>query len=317
MVFMQRIRKASTRKGKKALLNLEPKFIEDAKQCFLVQGRRSSEMTMGILKDLYTLKKPNACMFKRKNDITPFEDASLLEKFARQKNASLFSVASHSKKRPHNLILGRTFDHTLLDMIELGVDGFKKLIDFKVEKIATFIKPCLVFNGPAWEQSQDLIRLKSIFIDFFQWEKASVIRLQGLEHVLSFTATQDSKIFVRSYKATLKKSGQKTPRVELVEIGPSMDLTLRRTKLASEDLMSQAIRKPKELRTVTKKNISKDSFGSQHARIHLGKQDVSKLQTRKMKGLKRTPEEKKLKRKEKKQAARADKAQETSMAVEE
>lgn len=75
-------RKASTRKGKKALLALEPKLIEEAKQCFLMQGRKTSDITKAILKDLYTLKKPNVVMFRRKNDISPFEDATLLEKYA-------------------------------------------------------------------------------------------------------------------------------------------------------------------------------------------------------------------------------------------
>lgn len=87
--------------------------------------------------------------------------------------------------------------------------------------------------------------------------------------------------------------------------GPSIDMTLRRTQLAADDLMTQACRKPKELRVVKKKNISRDVFGAKHGRIHMGKQDVSRLQTRKMKGLKKTPEEKKQIRMEKKKAARA------------
>ena len=35
------------------------------------------------------------------------------------------------------------------------------------------------------------------------------------------------------------------------------------------------------------KNISRDAFGTQHGRIHMQKQDLGKLQTRKMKGLKK------------------------------
>lgn len=41
-----------------------------------------------------------------------------------------------------------------------------------------------------------------------------------------------------------------------------------------------------------KKNISHDVFGTTYGRIHMQKQDLSKLQTRKMKGLKKRPAEK-------------------------
>lgn len=37
----------------------------------------------------------------------------------------------------------------------------------------------------------------------------------------------------------LKKSGQKSPRVEIEEIGPRMDLKIRRNKIASDDLFKQ------------------------------------------------------------------------------
>lgn len=46
-------------------------------------------------------------------------------------------------------------------------------------------------------------------------------------------------------RTILKKSGGRTPRVELEEMGPAFDLTLRRTRLASEDLMKQATKVPK------------------------------------------------------------------------
>lgn len=61
--------------------------------------------------------------------------------------------------------------------------------------------------------------------------------------------------------------------------------------------MKQACRKPKELKRVVKKNITVDGLGTKHGRIHIGKQDINKLQTRKMKGLKKTAEGKAKKRK--------------------
>lgn len=45
------------------------------------------------------------------------------------------------------------------------------------------------------------------------------------------------------------------------------------------------------------KSVRRDGFGSKLGRLHMTKQDVNSLQTRKMKGLKKTFAEKKLKRK--------------------
>ncbi|KAJ8984882.1 hypothetical protein NQ317_002722 [Molorchus minor] len=155
------------------------------------------------------------------------------------------------------------------------------------------IKPCLIFNGPLWEEVNELKQLKSIFIDFFHRECVENVRLQGIEHTLSFNATTEGKILLRSYKVVLKKSGCRTPRVELEEIGPRVDFSLRRSKLPDEDLMREACRKPKELKVTKKKNISTDELGTKHGRIHIGKQEINKLQTRKMKGLKKTAAERK------------------------
>ncbi len=43
----------------------------------------------------------------------------------------------------------------------------------------------------------------------------------------------------------LKKSGSQVPRIELEEMGPSLDLVVRRSHLASDDLMKQSCRQPK------------------------------------------------------------------------
>lgn len=91
--------------------------------------------------------------------------------------------------------------------------------------------------------------------------------------------------------------------------GPSIDFKLRRTKLASEDLYKEACKIPKELKPIKKKNISRDAFGSKMGRIHIGKQQIGRLQTRKMKGLKKTPEEKKKMLRQKKITKKAGRVQ--------
>uniref|UniRef100_A0A8C4T903 Ribosome production factor 2 homolog n=1 Tax=Erpetoichthys calabaricus TaxID=27687 RepID=A0A8C4T903_ERPCA len=83
------------------------------------------------------------------------------------------------------------------------------------------------------------------------------------------------------------KSGCRTPRIELEEIGPSFDFSLRRVHLASDDLYKKAHKQPKQLKPKKKKNISHDAFGTKYGRLHMQKQDLSKLQTRKMKGLRK------------------------------
>lgn len=261
------------------------------------------------MKDLYLLKKPLCKKLTRSNDITPFEDTSSLQFLVDKNDCSMFLFGSSSKKRPGNLVLGRLFDHELLDMVELGIKEFKGLADFHNEKVGTCVKPCLVFNGPKWNQTEEMRRLKSLFIDAFHRETVNSIRLQGIEHVISFTVTEENVIYMRSYKILLKKSGLKTPRIELSEIGPSIDFTLRRTKIASEDLYKLSRKQPKQLKVTKKKNISRDELGNTHGRVHVGRQNITKVQTRKVRALKPTTDEKKSKRQEKKAAAKLAKQQ--------
>jgi hypothetical protein len=45
----------------------------------------------------------------------------------------------------------------------------------------------------------------------------------------------------------LTNSGTKVPNVDLVEIGPSYDFTLQRSKLASDELYKESKKQPKEI----------------------------------------------------------------------
>ncbi|BET01078.1 Hypothetical protein production factor 2 homolog (S. cerevisiae) [Nesidiocoris tenuis] len=290
MGVVQRVKKPTTRKGKKFLEERGPKIIENTKQSLFFYGRSSSETLKRCMKDLYHLKKPDAYPLKGKHDVLPMENSTPIETSSKKYDSSLFFFGSHTKKRPNNIIIGRLHDHQILDMAEFGVENFKSLDEFEGEKFPLGMKPCLLFAGPQFELDPTLKRIKNLLVDAFQREPVSSLRLQGLEHVIMFTC-HENKIHMRSYRISLKKSGSRTPRVELEEIGPSMDLSVRRTKLASDDLFNSACKKPKELKVKTVKNIKRDVFGSKLGRVHIRQQDIKKLQTRKMKGLKKTRKE--------------------------
>lgn len=201
------------------MLRREPQLIEGPKKALFFQGRKASEKIRNLLKDFHNLKKPDAKMLQQKNDITIFENSTPVETLCRRSESALFVMGSHSKKRPDNLVIGRMYDNSLLDMYELGVSSYQGLKDFNSAKVTIGSKPCIVFNGNKWEEREELKQLKSMLVDLFHKETVNAVRLQGIEHSISFTATSDSEISMRSYKVLLKKSGCKTPRIELEEIG--------------------------------------------------------------------------------------------------
>ncbi|XP_067950842.1 ribosome production factor 2 homolog [Watersipora subatra] len=293
-MVMQRVVKPKTQQGRRALELREPKIVENNKKTMVMRGGKTSESINNALKDLYSLKKPEAVMLSKKNDARPFEDETHLEKMSKKLDASLFLYGSHTKKRPNNLVIGRMFNHQVLDMFELGADNYQSLASFANSKTSMGSKPCLIFNGADWDSTAEYQRLKNLFVDFFRGPAIEKIRLMGLEQALTFTLSE-GKIYARNYKILLKKSGLRTPRVELEEIGPSFDFVIRRHKLASDHMYKDALKIPRTIKPKKKKNISHDVFGSKLGRVHMQKQDVKKMQIRKMKGLKATREEKKAK----------------------
>ncbi|CAI5769957.1 Ribosome production factor 2 homolog [Podarcis lilfordi] len=292
MESLDRVVKPKTKRAKRFLEKREPKLTENTKNAMLIKGGNATATITDVLKDIYALKKPFAVLYKKKNIARPFEDQTSLEFFSKKSDCSLFLFGSHNKKRPNNLIIGRMYDYHVLDMVELGIEKFVALRDIKNSKCPEGTKPMLIFAGDAFDISEEHRRLKSLLIDFFRGPVVPSVRLAGLEHVLHFTAI-DEKVYMRSYKVLLKKSGCKIPRIELEDMGPSLDLVMRRTHLASDDLYKLSLRQPKALKPKKKKNISHDVFGTKYGRIHMQKQDLEKLQTRKMKGLKKRPAEKK------------------------
>ena len=124
--------------GKRFLEERAPKLRENPKKLLALRGSKTSERTSSALQTLAALKSPFCkALSRRREDLRPFEDATAVEGLAARHDCSLFVVGSHSKKRPHNLVFGRTHDGHLLDMFEFGVveagggHGYAKLVGSK------------------------------------------------------------------------------------------------------------------------------------------------------------------------------------------
>jgi len=284
-------KRAKTARGRRALERMAPKLNENPKTTLLVRGQKTSATVSQALTDLYMLQKPNAKHLTRHNAVQPFEDPTPLEFLCQKSDASLFAFGTHSKKRPNNLVLGRMFDFHVLDMVELGIDSFKPIAAFPEAGggCTSGSKPCLLFSGADWEHDVELQALRALLIDFFHMEVVEAISPLGIERVLCFTAG-GGKVFLRHYLAQLRKSAEGTgPHVALVEMGPSMDLTVRRTQFAQSDLMKAAMTRPKAAAAAPRKvkNITRSKLMGKQGRLHMPKQDLGKVVVARMKALKK------------------------------
>ena len=257
-----------------------PQLVEGEKKLLGLRGSSSSPLVVAAMKDLLALKKPDSHALSRKNEIRPFEDASSLEFLASRSDCSAFLFASHSKKRPHNLVLvrasagtgallptvapsppppsqGRTFDAHVLDQVELGISAFEPMSSFSGPKKLLGAVPCFVFQGDAWDREPALARLQNLLLDIFGGRNLTHLALRGVDHAIVVSAVEPQgaaaaapgagwggTIHWRTYFCSLMRSGERVPRVELHSCGPSIDFVLRRTLLASPDAWKNALKQP-------------------------------------------------------------------------
>ncbi|KAL4798237.1 valyl-tRNA synthetase mitochondrial precursor [Aspergillus venezuelensis] len=279
----------------------EPQLIEGPKRALLLHGSKCPAPLHTVLKTIHSLTTPHSVLFHKKNEnIHPFESVESLEFLANKNDCGIVAFGSSNKKRPNCLTLARIFDSKVLDMIELlllpSPDEEIPEMNNLTMHIGVGLRPLMLFSGSAWEDETSTTHtmLKSMLVDLFKGETSDKIDVEGLQYALMVGAEEPTAglapvVHLRWYKIVTKRSGHKLPRVELEEIGPKFDFKVGRTQEAPRDAMKEAMKQGKrpneEIKN--KKNISMDLIGDKVGRVHLAKQDLGGLQTRKMKGLKR------------------------------
>jgi ribosome production factor 2 len=279
--------------------NFEPQLVEGAKSALLLKGIRCSDSMSKVLKDLRSVLAPHSKLLGKNNVIVPFEDAGQqsLEFLTTKNDCSLFAIASHNKKRPNNISIGRTFDRKILDIAELGIMKYKSLKDQVGPKKRVGSKPMMLFVGDRWHLNADYKRLQNLLIDFYRGDPVQSIVLSGLDHIMVFTCAEDPSagsesqpiIHQRVYYCKLKKNpnGGRAPVPFLTPSGPDMDFIVRRTQFASPDVWKIATKQPSATKKKKTKNRTTNVFGESIGRLHLDKQNIDKIGGKKAKALRR------------------------------
>lgn len=277
-----------------------------AKAALLLKGIRCSNDMSTVLKDLRSLKAPNAKLLNKNNVITAFESEGQqsLEFLTTKNDCSLFALASHNKKRPNNLTIGRTFDRTILDIFELGILNYKSLNDFpSAPKKRIGSKPMMLFVGDKWGNHPEYKRLQNLLIDFHRGDPVDKIVLTGLDHLMMFTIAEDPNgnadvdkpiIHQRTYYCKLRKNtngSSNAPVPDLTPSGPDMDFVVRRTECAMPDVWNLALKQPTTNKAKKIKNRTTNMFGETIGRLHLERQDIDKMGGKKSKALRQADKE--------------------------
>ncbi|KAM0854689.1 hypothetical protein ACQ4PT_050280 [Festuca glaucescens] len=253
---MVAIRVPKSMRSKRELLKHAPKIVENGKKMLILHGTKTSAVLNSVLADLFHLKRDHAVKYTKKNDsIRPFESGgeTSLEFFSLKSDCSLLVYGSHSKKRPNNLVLGRTYDHHIYDLIK---------------------------------SVQELKHLKEMLLDHFKGEVVENLNLVGVDRIFVCTAISPTTVYMMHCALRLKPSGTSIPRMELLEVGPSMDLVVRQHRLPAQDLQKEAMKAPGHAKKT--KNVTDNIIDGKRGRIYIPDQEIGKMTlTSDIKGLKR------------------------------
>jgi len=280
----EQLRKPKTKKGHRFLKNRESKVNENPKNLLVIKGAHTTDPVRSLLSEIGQFRKPLMVQLDRRQAETPFDNVENVEYLCKKNDTSLFCFGSASKKRPFRLVLGRMFEHELLDMQEFKVTDYKSMHNFaSTECPVQGSKPLLIFQGAAFDHDEKMKQTKSLLMDTFRGPNAEKVSLMGLKQVFVFSAVEDkegnSKVVFRHYRSEFKKTGTKLPHVDLAEAGPRFTLAVDRVKTPMQERWKMALKTPKELKPKKQKNVTTNMLGQRIGRVHVGRQDFDKMHT--------------------------------------
>ncbi|OII77969.1 BRIX domain-containing protein [Cryptosporidium andersoni] len=288
---------------------------EETKCRLLIKGLKCKENVQNLLRDIYKLFPRTYTKMVRgisRGDVinSPWDDMMKMEQLAHKHGAGISIYANSSKKRPFRLVFTRYYDGHVLDMYEFNVLSYIPLsINGKLGLPKYGSKPLVISQGAIFEINNVYKNLRNMLLDIFSGYscRGSKIYLKGIDHLIVVSAIEDENkikqssgdqeshiiIDIRNYAilmnskedivgeirsdANLIQSG--VPHISLIPLDFNLKLKITKYKLAEKLTLKAALAVPKEVKPKVTKNISTNILGETVGRIHVGKQDLSNLNT--------------------------------------
>jgi ribosome production factor 2 len=202
-----------------------------------------------------------------------------------------------------NLALGSLFDNKILDSFEFEVTNFIPIEYFSKDiEVDSYMKPVIVFQGDLFETDFELDRLRKFMLDFFRIKDLEEVDISDLRRVVVISVAEDRELKIRNFQTSKVNEYNFKDHLSLTEIGPSLNLKIRKIQLALEDTYKKALIQPKELKPKKVKNVERDILGNKKGRLHMGRQDLKQMALKKYKKILKKREKKPTDKKEEKKA---------------
>lgn len=102
--------------------------------------------------------------------------------------------------------MGRTYEHKILDIVELGLVNYTSIFDITNNcQVPIFCQPFVMFQGDLWETVDEFKKLRNLLHDFFyanQHAKGIEIS-KAMKVVVCFTITEDRRIHLQVYETAV------------------------------------------------------------------------------------------------------------------
>ncbi|ADM11411.1 uncharacterized protein Eint_041220 [Encephalitozoon intestinalis ATCC 50506] len=191
--------------------------------------------------------------------ISAFDCVEQVEKLMKKKKSGIFI----SVTKENLLVIGRTFNDEIIDMVEFKINKYQPVSDFECVSPELHMKYFVVLeniNNP---------RLESLVIDLFNM-RSSKVCLEGIRYSWVFARTESG--YVLKYVRVLKD-------LSVEDCGPLFEMELARSYHCSDELYKKALDEPSKPRRNTTKNLFNDRIGT----IYIDKQDLRDIKLKKTK----------------------------------